>query len=47
MHLILFIRYLTFWSDFFGHVGKQLDKKARVDFKIHGVINWETNNPNT
>ena len=25
--------------DFFGHVGKQLDEKAKVIFKIYDVIN--------
>ena len=24
-----------------------LDKKAKVNFKIHDVTNWETNNHNT
>ena len=27
---------------FFGHVGKRLDKKAQVDFKIYDVTVWET-----
>ena len=36
-----------FCSDFFGHVGKWFDKKAKVDFKIYDVTNWETNNCNT
>ena len=31
----------------FGHVGKWFDKKAKVDFKIYDVTNWETNNCNT
>ena len=31
---------------FFGHVGKRLDKKAQVDFKIYDVTVWETNNYN-
>ena len=30
----------------FGHAGKRHDKKAKVNFKIYGVINWETNNEN-
>ena len=34
-----------FWL--FGHVGKQLDKKAKVVFKICDVKNWEVNNYNT
>ena len=32
-----FARYLSFCPDFFGHVGKQLDKKAKVNFKIYDV----------
>ena len=31
----------------FGHVGKLLDKKAEVNFKIYDVTTWETNNYNT
>ena len=31
---------------FFGHVGKWLDKKAKVNFKLYDVRNWETNNYN-
>ena len=27
---------------FFGHVGKWLDKKAKVNFKLCDVRNWET-----
>ena len=42
-----FLRRLNFCRDFFGHVGKRLDKKAKVIFKIYNVINWETNNYNT
>ena len=43
----LFLRYLNFCPDIFGHVRKRLDKKAKVNFKIYGVINWETNNCNS
>ena len=28
---------------FFGHVGKQLDKKAQINFKIYDVTNWIIN----
>ena len=45
--LFWFQRYLSFCLDFFGHLGKLLDKKARVDFKIHDVLNCETNHYNT
>ena len=39
--------YLNFNPNLFSHVGKRLDKKAMVDFKICGVSNLETNNYNT
>ena len=42
--LFSFLIYLKFCLDIFGYVAKQLDKKAKVDFKIYDVINWETNN---
>ena len=52
-HAIYFIlktlhsyRYLNFYLDFIGHVGKRLDKKAKNDFKIYNVINRKTNNYN-
>ena len=34
-----------FWLS--GHVGKRLDKKAKINFKIDDVANWETNYYNT
>ena len=45
--LFSFWSYLAFCSDFFYHVGKRLDKKAKVNFKIYDVKNRETNNYNT
>ena len=30
-NIILFFRYLNFCSDFFGHAGKRLDQKAKVN----------------
>ena len=27
-----------------GHAGKRLDEKVKVNFKIHDITNWETNN---
>ena len=42
-----FFRYLNFYLDFFGHIGKRLNKKAQVNFKVHDVIYyWETTNYN-
>ena len=32
------------WS--FGHVGKRLDKKTKINFEIYDVTDWETNNYN-
>ena len=31
---------------FFGNVGKRLDKKAKVNFKICDVTDWEVSNYN-
>ena len=33
--------------EFFGHVGKHLDNKAKVDYKIYNATNWERNYYNT
>ena len=30
----------------FCHVGERLDKKAKVNFKIYDITDWETNNYN-
>ena len=41
-------KYLKYFcSDFYGYVGKWLDKKAKVNFNIYNVTNWEINNCNT
>ena len=45
--LFLFLSCLNFCPNFFRHVGKRLDKKAKVNFKIHAVKNWATNNYDT
>ena len=42
----MFLRNLNFCPDFFGYVGKRLDKRAKVN-KNYYVINWKTNNYNT
>ena len=31
----------------FGYVGKRLDKKVMIDFKVYDVTNWMTVNYNT
>ena len=46
LEIFLFLRYLNFCPDFVDHVGKRLDKKAQVDFKIYDVTKWDTNNCN-
>ena len=38
---------LNFCSGFFGHVGKWLDKRAKVNLKIYDVTTWKPNNYNT
>ena len=45
--LSLFWRYLNFCSDFFGHVGKRLDKKTKINIKIYDNTTWKTNSYNT
>ena len=35
----LSLRYLNLCPGIFGHVGKRLDKKAKVNFKIFDVTN--------
>ena len=40
----LFLKYLIFCPNIFGHVGNRLDDK--VNFKIYDVIYWDTNNCN-
>ena len=46
LSLFSFLRYLHFCPDFFGYVGKRLDQKTKVDFKIYDATNWNTNNYN-
>ena len=36
-----------FLSRLFGYVEKQLDKVAKVNFKIYDVTDWTANNYNT
>ena len=43
---IFVLKYLYFCPDVFGHVEKQLDRKNKINFKIHDVTDWETNNYN-
>ena len=41
--LFSFWRHFSFCSDSFSHVEKQVVKKTKGNFKIYGIINWETN----
>ena len=41
------MRYLNVCPDFFDHVGKRLNKKAKVSFKINNIRDWITSNYNT
>ena len=43
----MFLEYLHFCLDFFGHVGKWVDKKAKINFKFYGATDWTVNNYNT
>ena len=42
--LFSFLRYLHFSPDFLGFARKRLDKKAKENFKIYDVTNWNANN---
>ena len=44
--LFSFLRYSQFCPDFFSYIGKQLDRKAKVNFKIYDVTNWNTKSYN-
>ena len=45
--LLSFSRYYHFLSRLFGHVGKLLEKKVKVNFKIYDVTGWTANDYNT
>ena len=42
----LFVLKVFKFLSFLSHVGKRLDKKAKVNFKIYDIATWETNNYN-
>ena len=44
---LLFLKYLDFCPDVFVHVGKRVDKKVKVNFRIYDVTDWEKNNCTT
>ena len=41
------LNYFNFFLIFFGHLGKRIDKKTKVNFKTCSVIHWKTNNYQT
>ena len=45
-NLFSVLTYLQFYLDFFGYIRKRLDKKAKVNFQIYDVTNWNTKNHN-
>ena len=36
------LKIFNFLSRCFGHAGKQLDKKAKVDCKVYDLTDWQT-----
>ena len=44
---ILVLEIFTFLSRLFVYVGKQVGKKAKINFKTYGVTDWTTCNCNT
>ena len=48
MSKVLFVlKIFKFFSCLFGPVGKLVDMKAKVNFKIYDVTDWQANNYNT
>ena len=44
---LLILRIFKFLSYFFGHVGKWLNKRAKVNLKVNDLTAWLRNNYNT
>ena len=38
---LFILKIFNFGLDFFNHRGKELDKKAKINFKIYGVTIWK------
>ena len=47
LKLFSFLRYINFCPNFFVHVGKRLHTKAKVNFKVYDITDWQINNCNT
>ena len=43
---LYFLKMSTFLSRLFCHVGKRLDKKAKVNYKSYEIKDWTENNYN-
>ena len=43
-NLFWFSRYLNFCPDIFGHIGERFNRKAKANFEIYDVSDWETIN---
>ena len=43
----LSVTLFIFLSGFFGHIGKWVDKKAKIKFKMYDVTDLTANNYNT
>ena len=41
---LFFLRYSSVCPDFLDNLGKGLDKKTKVNFKIYDATNWITKN---
>ena len=41
---LLVFKIFKFLPDLLIHVGKRLNKKAKANFKIYSITNWQTNN---
>ena len=44
---LFILKIFKFFPYVFGHVGKQLDKKPKVNFQIYDVTDWQTIKNNT
>ena len=47
IQVLFVLKTLKVFPDFFIHVGKWPDKKAKVSLKVYDIINWKINNYNT
>ena len=43
MKALIVLEIFSFLSGLYGYVEKQLDKKAKIDFKIYNITVWAAN----